>query len=117
MRRYSGSCHCGAVAFEFVAQEITESLRCNCSICRRKGAGLTNFTIPPGDLELLTDDNALSTYRFGTHTAKHYFCNRCGIFTFVETRLNPGEYRVNLGCVDEVDIFSLPTTLFDGSAI
>jgi hypothetical protein len=34
---YKGSCHCGTVAFEFKA-ELTCAVRCNCSICSRKGA-------------------------------------------------------------------------------
>lgn len=117
MPQYHGTCHCGAVAFDFTAIEITDALRCNCSICKRKGAALTSFTVPPGNLAIRASEDRLSTYRFGTKTAKHYFCNRCGIFTFVQTRLTPGEYRVNLGCVDEVDSFSLPTVLFDGTSI
>jgi len=117
MCRYSGSCHCGDIIFRFSADEITDALRCTCSICRRKGAALSNFTIPPDGLEVVAREGTLSSYKFGTKTATHHFCNRCGIFTFVETRLNPGQYRVNLGCIDEVDIFVLPVIVFDGTTI
>ena len=34
---WSGSCHCGAVRFQ-VEAEIEELTRCDCSLCRRKGA-------------------------------------------------------------------------------
>lgn len=34
--RYTGSCHCGKVAFE-VEGELKEVLDCNCSICQKKG--------------------------------------------------------------------------------
>ena len=57
------------------------------------------------------------TYRFGTQVAKHHFCSVCGIFVFVETRLRPGEYRVNLGCIDEIDPLALPIEVFDGQSL
>ncbi|MHA2939058.1 GFA family protein [Vibrio sp. RC27] len=36
--KYTGSCHCGAVTFRFDGDEITKGLRCNCSICIKKGS-------------------------------------------------------------------------------
>jgi len=36
---YSGSCHCGAVAFT-VEVDTSTALKCNCSICTKLGAGL-----------------------------------------------------------------------------
>jgi len=117
MPDYQGSCHCGGVAFDFVAEPIVIGMRCNCSICRRKGAILSNFTLVSEKLNISAADGILSTYKFGTFTAKHYFCRTCGIFTFVQTRLNPGEFRINLGCLDSLDISSLPITHFDGKVL
>ena len=37
MSVYQGSCHCGRVKFE-VDTELETTARCNCSLCRRKGA-------------------------------------------------------------------------------
>ncbi|RUV29345.1 GFA family protein, partial [Mesorhizobium sp. M5C.F.Ca.IN.020.32.2.1] len=34
---YKGNCHCGKIAFE-VEGNLTGAVRCNCSICSRKGA-------------------------------------------------------------------------------
>lgn len=117
MVEYRGSCHCGAITFTFSSREISDGLRCTCSICRRKGAVMTNFVIPPESIDVDSQEGAMSTYRFDDGVAKHHFCNRCGIFTFVETRLNPGQYRVNLGCVDGVDSLGLPIEVFDGDSI
>ena len=50
-------------------------------------------------------------------TARHHFCGKCGIHTFVETRLNPGHYRINLGCVDELDALRIPEKIYDGKAL
>ena len=111
---YAGSCHCGAIRFAFESEPIIDGMRCNCSICRRKGAVMSSFTLPPEHLKIEDSDGLLSSYRFDDEVAGHYFCSRCGIFTFVSTRLNPGEFRVNLGCVDGVDGSTLPVTLFDG---
>ena len=117
MKEYRGSCHCGSIRFIFSAPEIHDGLRCNCSICKRKGAIMTNFTIAPEHITIEVENESLSTYQFGSKVAKHHFCNRCGIFTFVETRLNPGQFRVNLGCVDGLNSFDLPVELYDGASI
>ncbi len=117
MPTYSGSCHCGAVQFTFEADKITSALRCNCSICKRKGSVLTDFTLAPDALKITAQPGATTGYAFNTNTAKHHFCTTCGIHTFVQTRLNPGHFRVNLGCVDGVDTFSIPIRVFDGTAI
>lgn len=117
MRTYRGACHCGAIRFEFRTPEITTAMRCDCSICLRKGMIMTADTIPPENMAIDAAAGALETYRFGTRTAKHHFCGTCGIHTFVETRLNPGHYRVNLGCVDDIDVLGLPAEIYNGRAL
>ena len=117
MQTYEGSCHCGRIKFSFLAPAIKAALRCTCSICKRKGALLTNFTVRPENTDLETAHEYLSRYQFGTKVARHYFCNWCGVFTYLETRLNPGEYRFNLGCLDDLDPFALPVETFDGDSI
>ena len=56
----------------------------------------------------------IGLYQFDSKVAKHYFCKRCGIYTHHETARYPGKYRVNLGCIDEVDTFTLEYDVFDG---
>ena len=72
------------------------------------------FMLAPEQLEIEVSGDALSCYQFGGKVAKHYFCNKCGIYPFHETMRKPGHYRVNLGCVDEIDSFTLPRTVFNG---
>ncbi|OZG71943.1 aldehyde-activating protein [Hahella sp. CCB-MM4] len=115
--RYTGSCHCGAVKFEFESETIEKGLRCNCSICRRKGAVMSAFVMPPEQLKISADDNALAKYEFGSCIAKHYYCNHCGIYTFHQTFRKPGHYRVNLGCLEELDSTALPFEVFDGASL
>lgn len=78
---YKGSCHCGKVAFEFKA-ELTGAIRCNCSICTRKGALLC--AIPHETLRVLAWGDDLGTYTFGNHAIAHRFCRACGIHPFAE---------------------------------
>ncbi len=59
-------------------------------------------------------EGALGTYQFGRRQAKHHFCRHCGVSTYSETERWPGQYIVNLGCVDGVDTFALETRVFDG---
>jgi hypothetical protein len=112
--QYHGSCHCGAVKFAFTGDKIEKGLRCNCSLCSRKGAMMNNYAIPPDQFQIDAEDGALGLYQFGAHTAKHFFCQHCGIYTFHVTARVPDHYRVNLGCVEGVDPFTLDFEVFDG---
>ena len=114
MTHYDGSCHCGAVKFAYDGEPVTRGLRCNCSICSRKGAMMTTEVIPPDRFEIDAADDALGRYQFGPGTAKHYFCKHCGIYLFHETARFPGHFRANLGCIEAVDTFALEADVFDG---
>ena len=112
MRPYDGSCHCGAIKFSFQAEPITKGIRCNCSFCSRRGTLM--HPVPEGSFKVEAQEGALSTYQFVTKQAQHYFCKHCGISTYSEATRWPGQYIVNLGCVEGVDTFALETTVFDG---
>ncbi len=114
---YHGSCHCGRISFHFSGPEITSGLRCNCSVCRRKGATMTGYVIAPNDLQIYVEDDALATYEFGEHVARHHFCRHCGIYPFHTTLRKPGYYRVNTGCIDGIDSSKLPFDVFEGASI
>lgn len=111
---YRGSCHCGAVRFSYRGEAIERGLRCNCSLCIRKGAMMSAEIIAPENFRIEAGEDALGLYQFGSSIAKHYFCKRCGIYTFHQTIRKPGHFRVNLGCVDGVDPLALEADVFDG---
>jgi hypothetical protein len=114
LKLYKGSCHCGAIAFE-VQTTLSPAVRCNCSLCRRKGAVMA--LVAPEHFSLLRGEDQLSLYQFNTRTAKHYFCKVCGIYTFHRPRTNPHVYRVNVGCLEGVDPLSLNVTVNDGASL
>jgi hypothetical protein len=110
-----GSCHCGAVKFE-VRTPVAPAARCNCSLCRRKGALMT----PPfaaDQLVIAQGEGALSLYRFNTHVAKHFFCKHCGIYPFHQTRKDPKLWRANIGCLEGVDPYALEAGVSDGASL
>ena len=117
MQTYQGSCHCGAIQFEFKAPAINSGLRCNCSICKRKGAIMSDFVLAPDELQIKINRDALATYTFDSGIAQHHFCKYCGIYPFHQTVRKPGHYRVNLGCIDELDSLSLAVKVFDGASL
>jgi hypothetical protein len=110
-----GSCHCGAVKFE-VRTPVAPATRCNCSLCRRKGA-LMSPVFPAADLKILQGEDALTLYQFNTHVAKHYFCRHCGIYPFHQTRRDPLLWRVNIGCLEGVDPYTLEAGVADGASL
>ena len=111
---YAGSCHCGAVRFE-VRTTLSPAVRCNCSFCRRRGAVMAN--VQAEDFRLLAGEEALGLYQWNTGIAKHFFCKRCGIYTFHRPRMRPELYRVNVGCLEGVDPYALEVTVQDGAAL
>ena len=78
---------------------------------------MSAFTIAPEEMHIESKENSLSDYQFGSNVAKHYFCNKCGIYTFHESMRKPGHFRVNLGCVNGINTLELPTQIFDGASL
>lgn len=106
-----GSCHCGRIVFELDAP-IASVVECNCSICRRRGALWIGAT--EAQLRIVSGESELTLYRFGTETAKHYFCKHCGIHPFARPRIAPTHWAVNARCIDALDVRALPVVPFDG---
>lgn len=96
---HAGGCHCGAVRFEVEAPERVVALDCNCSLCAM--TGFLHLIVPASKFRLVKGEESLSTYTFGTGTAKHRFCTTCGIKSFYIPRSNPDGYDVNVRCLDK----------------
>jgi len=99
-----GQCHCGAVRFEATLSDGFVTIRrCNCSFCRMRGAIAVSAEM--GGVRILEGEHALTSYRFNTGIAQHFFCSRCGIYTHHQRRSNPNQYGVNVACLDGVSPF------------
>ena len=100
----TGQCHCGAVRFEATLTDGFNTIRrCTCSYCRMRGAVAVSAEM--GGIKLLQGGDALTSYRFNTGSAQHFFCSKCGIYTHHQRRSNQNQYGVNVACLDGVSPF------------
>ena len=112
---FNGSCHCGAVKFE-VRTALAPAARCNCSLCRRRGA-LMSPMFDASELKIVAGEGTLTSYRFNTRTAHHFFCSRCGIYPFHRKRVTPDFFGVNVFCLEGFDPVDIPVRRTVGAAM
>ena len=107
-------CHCGKVEAEInIPDSIEKFLKCNCSMCKRKGAIMS--MVKNEEFKIIKGKDNLKIYQFHTKIAKHYFCSNCGVYTHHHPRVNPAMTGFNVGCIDEIDTFKLKNvTVNDG---
>ncbi|MDH3511204.1 MAG: GFA family protein [Gammaproteobacteria bacterium] len=103
---HRGSCHCGSVQFEVTLPNGLEELRrCNCSMCRRRGAVAGSVSLD--GLRVTSGEDKLSLYQFNTMTAEHFFCSVCGIYTHHKRRSNRDQFGFNVACLEGINPFEL----------
>jgi hypothetical protein len=112
---YSGSCHCGAVAFT-VELDPASALKCNCSICTKLGAV---WAFAPKDKFTLKSGATSGDYQFGAKKLHHRFCTSCGIESYAEGAMPDGTptVGVNLRCVEGIDVDKLSPRPWDGRSM
>ncbi|KAL2120371.1 hypothetical protein VTJ04DRAFT_4397 [Mycothermus thermophilus] len=114
LKKYRGSCHCGAFIYEAEAPEITSSYLCDCSICRKRGYKC----FEPEKFTVVRDDGKLTSYFFGNKNFDHQFCSVCGT-TILAKSVNKDDPRmgVNLNTIHNFDIWSLKLETYNGAAL
>lgn len=113
--KYSGSCHCGDVAFEFEGA-VDEVVECNCSHCSRKGYLLT--FVPQEQFTVTTGAASLGTYTFNRHVIQHQFCKRCGCAPFGMGTSPDGTRTaaINVRCLENFDLAAVKRNPVDGKS-
>ena len=103
----NGACHCGAVRFRVKLTDGFNTIRrCTCSYCRMRGAVAVSADL--GGVTVISGEESLSSYRFNTGSAQHFFCSKCGIYTHHQRRSNSQQFGVNVACLDGVSPFDFP---------
>ena len=92
-----GKCHCGSVKFT-INTKIRDLRRCNCSMCSRKGFVMGTALID--ELTITSGEKNLTSYKWNTKIAEHFFCKICGINTHHKRRSDPNQYGYNIGCIE-----------------
>ncbi|RKF15956.1 GFA family protein [Alginatibacterium sediminis] len=104
--KHRASCHCGQVELELsLPNGIIDPRRCDCSMCRRRGAIVASVNLD--DIKIVKGKDVLKRYQFNTFTAQHFFCSNCGIYTHHQRRSNPSQYGYNIACLEGVNPFEL----------
>lgn len=108
------TCHCGAVELAVtLAEPLEEAIRCDCSLCRRRGAAMLAVRLE--DLTVVRGAENLTLYTFNTHVAQHWFCKTCGCYTHHRRRSDPAFCGVNMGGLEGVSPRDYePITWVDG---
>ncbi|CAL5074430.1 unnamed protein product [Urochloa decumbens] len=110
---HSGGCHCRRVRWQVETPASVVAWICNCSDCSMRGN--THFVVPAARFKLQPGaEEFITTYTFGTHTAKHTFCKVCGITSFYSPRSNPDGVAVTVTCVDPGTLTHVEYRKFDG---
>ncbi|KAL6641748.1 hypothetical protein ACP70R_019929 [Stipagrostis hirtigluma subsp. patula] len=110
---HSGGCHCRRVRWQAEAPASVVAWICNCSDCSMRG--IPGFVVPTSKFRLQAGAGEfVTTYTFGTHTAKHTFCKVCGVTSFYTPRSNPDGVSVKVACVDPGTLAHVEYRRFDG---
>ena len=99
--RFYGSCHCGTIKFSVpLSLDISVVRRCDCSLCKRRGAIM--LSCPINEVRIEKGIEYLAHYKWNTKVATHHFCSKCGIMTH-HNDAPPDICGINVGCIDEFD--------------
>jgi len=118
LKTYKGSCHCGKVRFEADIDLSNGTGRCNCSICtkRREWSAL----IKPDAFRLISGQEVLCDYQFGTMSGHHRFCGNCGCAPFGDgyvEEIGGAFVSISVACLDDVEpaeLAEIPIRYMDG---
>ncbi|HYO94041.1 MAG TPA: GFA family protein [Polyangiaceae bacterium] len=113
-KTHSGGCHCGKVRFEVQLDLGEPAITCNCSICGKTGAMLR--FVPADQFTLKSGEDALTDYLFNKKQIHHLFCSVCGVRPFARGSDPKGNdmRAINVRCLDDVELGSIPTHAVDG---
>ncbi len=114
-----GGCHCGNIRHVFTWPGDPSEIpirACSCDFCMKHAAAYTSH--PEGRLRAtVTDESALSRYRFGHKTADFFICMRCGTIVFAACEIEGTLHAVvNVHTFEGIDrdILTRRVTDFEG---
>ena len=109
----TGTCHCGAVAFEVSRPDFI--VACNCSICRRYAALWVHA--PPATARLTKGADQTTPYIWGDGDIAFHSCKTCGCVTHWQgtDATDGGRWAVNMRMTDPDARANIRLRHFDGA--
>lgn len=113
---YTGSCHCQAIKYTVVSEELKEVRTCNCSFCSRNADMWIYPPIP--SVNMLGTEDKLTNYLFGPERSYHGFCGVCGVDVVNRVDLHP-KFKapvrpINVRTMDNIVLEDLKIDKADG---
>jgi hypothetical protein len=71
--------------------------------------------IPASDFSLQASAENLGNYQWNDRLIDAIFCKTCGIHTYIGNEKYG--YRINLGCVEGLDVLNLNISIIDGRSM
>jgi hypothetical protein len=79
-KKYTGSCHCGAVQFEADIDLSKGSSRCNCTFDRKLRSWPT--FVKPNEFKVTKGESNLQQYHGHDQAPHKFFCKTCGVYLY-----------------------------------
>ena len=97
----NGSCHCGAVKWEFT-QPIKTVVKCHCGACRKlQGSDYSTWVIVPSEQYSVTKGKDAVTKYQATEKSSKNFCSACGTPVFLINGIHfPDDVVLPLGAIE-----------------
>ena len=117
-KTYTGSCHCGAVAYEADIDLARGTAKCNCTYCTKVRSW--KAFVQPSEFRLLSGADKAKGYRKHPEASLKYFCPDCGVYTH---ELGSADYMggdfvavfiVTLDNVEPAELIAAPVSYADG---
>lgn len=112
----TGSCHCGAVGFEYTG-EPRMVMNCHCSRCRKvKGAAHATNVFVSGEQLTWTqgEDQVVNYAHEGAKVFGNAFCKTCGS-SVPRARADGSAYNIPAGCLNQAPGADAKGHIFTGS--
>lgn len=115
MSTHKGSCHCGAIGYEYRCDTPPAdwAIRaCQCRFCRAHHA--LSASEPGAELAFHADHPAaLTRYRFALGTADFLLCSRCGVYIGAVLQSDEGDF----GIINTLALVDAPADLAEPQPI
>jgi hypothetical protein len=105
---FHGSCHCGKIKYQVNIDLTQETIKCNCTFCRKNSNW--NTKVKDEDFEILEGQDYFSKYSSDPNIGEYIFCKYCGNMPFgitKKTEWTEEGASIKLSSLDDISVAEL----------